>query len=128
MGEEYYHKILVVEDEEVMRKTIIDNLQSAGFKNVFGARNGEEGLEIAAKKKPDLILLDILMPRMDGIQMIQELEKKSLQFPVVILTNLDDLEHISKALSLGSFDYLIKSDWKIEDVIKRIKQKLAIKK
>ena len=71
----YSHKILIVEDDEPLFTALKDNLSAAGFEHLLGARDGEEGLSIALKEKPDLILLDILMPKMDGMTMLDKLCK-----------------------------------------------------
>ena len=78
----------------------------------------------AKKEKPDLILLDILLPDMDGIAILQELKKDHLTelIPVIVLTNLSDQTTISKILSVGGTAYLIKADWSISDIIKKIEQ------
>lgn len=102
-----------------------DKLSREGF-IVVRTKNGEEGLSAALSGHPDLILLDILMPKMDGITMLKELRKnewgKNVQ--VILLTNLSDVENISEALNNNVTDYLIKSDWNIKEVISRIKEKL----
>lgn len=119
-------KILIIEDEEAVRKSLATTLEKEGFK-VFSAENGEEGLQIALKEHPDLILLDILMPKKDGLEVLKELraDKWGSEVPVIILTNLSSHEYVAETIRYGVFDHLIKSDWDIADVVKKIKSKLA---
>lgn len=119
-------KILIVEDEEMMIRSLSDILIVEGF-DVEVAKDGEEGIEKTLKGNPDLILLDIVMPKMDGITMARKLKEQGVDIPVIVLTNLNDLESISKAVAAGSFEYLVKTQWKISDVISKIKQRLGIK-
>ena len=119
--------VLIVEDEQSLRQTLVDKLTREGF-DVLEAKNGEEGLERALKKHPDLILLDIIMPVMDGMTMMKKIheDKWGRGVPVIMLTNLSDIERVSKAVESGVYEYLIKSDWKIGDLVKRVKEKLGI--
>ncbi len=98
-----------------------------GF-GVFQAKNGQEGLEIAFKEHPDIILLDIIMPKMNGVKMLKELRKDTWgsKVQVIVLTVLNDREKIAEMLESGAYDYLIKSDWKLEDVVNKVKEKLKV--
>jgi DNA-binding response OmpR family regulator len=120
--------ILIVEDEPELSKALSDKLSEEGF-SILEAKNGQEGLDIAKDKHPDLILLDILMPIMDGMTMLEMLreDESCKDIPVIFLTNLDDQEKVSEALKAGSFDYLIKTDWSLADIVKKIKNKLEKK-
>ena len=117
--------ILVVEDETNLRNVLRDKFDYENF-IVLEAKNGEEGLEMALKEHPHMILLDIVMPKMDGMTMLEELRKdKWGQYAkVIILTNLSDAENTLKAIKHGSFNYLVKSDWKLEDVVVKVKELL----
>ncbi len=119
--------VLIVEDEQDIRQTLVDRFIREGFK-VFEAKDGVQGLRLALKERPDLILLDIVMPKMDGIAMTKKLRQHAWgkKAAVIMLTNLSDLKKVSEALESGGYDYLVKSDWKIEDVVKKVKQKLSI--
>ncbi|MFA6525719.1 MAG: response regulator [Patescibacteria group bacterium] len=118
-------KILVIEDEEPLLNALSAKLQTEGFE-VLEAENGEDGLKLALKKHPDLILLDIILPKMDGITVLENLREnawgKTVQ--VIILSNLSDWNNTSAAVNLNVRDYLVKSDWQIKDVIKKVKNKL----
>ena len=117
--------ILVIEDDKTLSKAISDKLKREGF-NVLTAFDGEEGLKIAIEQKPDLILLDLIMPIMDGIAMLNNLREDvwGKKVPVIILTNLSTGEEVSQAMSQGVYDYLIKTDWELNDIIKVINNKL----
>jgi len=121
-------KILIVEDERSLMQVLADRLALEGF-NVIKAYDGQEGLDSARKEMPDLILLDLIMPVMDGMTMLEEMRKDDCCkiIPAIVLTNLIDKEQVAKALSAGSYDYLVKTDWKIEDIIIKIKVKLNLK-
>lgn len=121
-------KILLVEDEKLILEALSTKLKSEGFE-VFTARDGVAGLEMAVQYIPDLILLDIVMPRMDGITVLKKLRenKRVMNIPVIIWSNMDDIKTVSDALKSGTYDFLIKSDWNIEKVVEKIKQKLKVK-
>lgn len=117
--------ILIVEDEKTLREILRDKLEISKF-DVFEAKNGEEGLSISLEKHPDLILLDIIMPVMDGMTMLKKLREdewgKNAQ--VLLLTNLTSAEKMTESIEQGVYHYLIKSDWKLHDLIKKIEDKL----
>lgn len=120
-------KILIVEDDMALRNILRDKLNSEDF-SVLLAKDGEEGLKIGIKEKPDLILLDVIMPKMNGIIMLKNLRENEWgeTVPVILLSNDDDPEHIRETLKANASDYLIKSDWELEDVIKRIREILRL--
>jgi len=115
-------KILIVEDEEILLTALSEELKQEGFV-VVGAKDGVEGVETAVKEKPDLVLLDLVMPRLDGIGALKQMKENALikDIPVVILTNLSDYDKISDALSLGAMDYLVKANYRLEDLVNKIK-------
>ena len=124
-------KILIVEDEETLRNVLADKLKSEDFE-VLEASNGEEGLTSAQSNEPDLILLDILMPVMDGFTMTEKLrqsEKESGKqpseyVPIIFLTNLGEEKGLTQSQKHGVYNYLVKSNWKLENVVIRIKEVL----
>lgn len=123
------HTILVIEDEPVICQTLMDNLVSEGF-DVLQAKDGVEGLAIASSRHPDLILLDILMPQMDGLTMMQKLRAQDTwgkKVPIILLTNLNpDEDKIIKRITEDEpAYYLVKTNWKITDVIEKIKERLS---
>lgn len=119
--------ILLVEDEKATRQVLADELLQAGF-DVLEARNGKIGLELAEKERPDLILLDILMPIMDGMAMMKTLRDSpwGKKVPVIILTNVSATDTIiDRIVKDEPSYYLVKSDWKIRDILKKIRETLA---
>lgn len=119
-------KILVVEDEKELLEIISSQLREAGFE-VATAVDGMAGLDEALRLHPDLILLDIVMPRMDGLTMLAKLRKDAwgVGAKVILLTNLSDNEKVAEAMANGSYDYLVKADWNIHDVVKMVKEKMG---
>jgi len=119
--------ILIVEDEAGIVQPLKEELLQAGF-SVLTSDNGQLGLESSIKNHPDLILLDIKMPVMDGIEMLKKLRENMWgeNVPVIILTNSLEAEAVSEALTHKAFDFLVKSDWKLSDVVKKVKAKLGM--
>lgn len=122
-------KILIVEDEVVINKVYSEGMSAEGF-SVVSAMNGKDGLEIALKEKPDIILLDILMPVMDGLTMMQKLRDANpygKSVPIILLTNLSSGEdRIMSAITQNEpAYYLVKSDWNLSDVIDKVRERLS---
>ncbi len=124
-------KVLVVEDEELIRRGIVLTTDWASLDCVViaEASNGEEGLKIALEKKPDIIIADIRMPKMDGLEMLKELRDNESTACVIILTSYSSFEYARSALRLGVFDFVLKPfhDGELEDVIRRFRDDLAKK-
>ena len=116
-------KILFVEDEPSLQKAVGELLRQEGFQ-IFSALDGAEGLEIAKKEKPDLILLDLILPKKDGFEVLRELKADNdlKNIPVIILTNLEGTGDVEKAINLGATTYLIKANYELEDVVRKIKE------
>lgn len=114
-------KILVIDDEAIFRKTMAKILGDEF--EVFVACSGAEGNVIAQEQKPDLILLDVLMPEMDGIEVLKLLRegKKTKSIPVAMLTNIDKDETISESISLGARGYMIKGNYTMSEIIEKVK-------
>lgn len=121
--------ILITEDEKTLRDALHLKLTSEGF-NIFEAKNGEDGLKISLKEHPDLILLDVVMPKMDGMEMLRKLrtDEWGKNVPVIILTNLPSAdEKMNKDITeLEPTYYFIKSDKKIEEVVEKVKERLGL--
>lgn len=121
--------ILVVEDDKSLREAIADILRLKNFLPLV-AKNGQEGVEIALEKHPDLILLDLLMPVMDGMTALRKIRADAwgAHTPVIILTNINPKkEHlVLDVVTRKPMDYLVKSDWKLRDVVKKIEEVLGI--
>jgi len=118
-------KILVVDDDENLRLVLTDKLSREGFK-VLEASNGKEGLETALKDHPDIILLDVMMPIMNGLEMLKLLRQDEWGkgIKVIMLTVLENAEFVAEAVADGSFTYLIKTDLDTEDVVKKVEEML----
>ena len=118
-------KVLVVEDDRVLLSLISGEIKTAGFE-VLEAVNGKEGLEVALKEHPDLILADILMPVMDGMEMTTKLrdDEWGRKVEIIVLTNLNSEKNVADFLEKGAYSYMIKSDWSMEDIVKKVKETL----
>jgi CheY-like chemotaxis protein len=119
-------KILIVEDDNFVAEVYSTKLLEMGH-DVLIAQNGEEGIALAGSNKPDLILLDIIMPIMGGIEMLEELKKNEglKNIPVILLTNVGEKESIQRVRDLGVQDYLIKSHFTPAEVIEKIEMVLG---
>jgi len=121
-------RILIIEDDKDFSWILKQSFVSAGF-FVASALNGQEGVALAQKQKPDLILLDILMPKMDGIDVAKKLQEIKSGAAIIFLTNMKDEEHISKAMEVvPKTDYIIKSDLTVGEIVERVKSKLEDEK
>lgn len=118
-------KILVVEDTKNYLWLISQKFTSEGF-DVITAEDGQQGFEAAKKEKPDLLLLDIEMPKMTGIEMSKKLKEEGINIPTIFLTNMSDMKHMSQAMENAS-DYIIKADMDIDSLVARVKERLHIK-
>ncbi len=118
--------ILFIEDEPTLQKAIGRYLEQEGYQ-VKNALDGDLGLEIAIKDKPDLILLDIILPKRDGFEVLKELktDQTTKNIPVIVLTNLEGDADVEKALSLGATTYLVKANYKLEEITEKIKETLG---
>lgn len=118
-------KLLIVEDDELMLRMYTKLLSYVGFETVV-AKDGEEGLEKAKTEKPSLIVLDIMMPKINGLDVLKALkaEKDTQNIPVVLLTNVSDDDVLTEAFKLGATGYLIKSQIANNELVEEIKQYL----
>jgi len=119
-------KVLIIEDDKDFLWLLRQSFDSQDFL-VFYATDGEEGFEMAKKEKPDLMLIDILLPKMNGIDMAKKVKEGGIETQMIFLTNLKDPQHISDvmSISMGS-DYIVKSDVHIDAIVERVKSKLGI--
>jgi DNA-binding response OmpR family regulator len=119
-------KILAAEDDKLISNSLCDGLKSAGFEAI-PAYDGEEAVAKIKEVLPDLVLLDIMMPKLDGISVLWELkaDPNTAGIPVVVLTNIGDVETISKIVEAGAVDYLLKSDQSVSDIIQKVRDVLA---
>jgi len=121
----YMKKIIVVEDEQILQKALSIELLGAGFE-VMSAFDGAAGLALVQKQIPDLVLLDLTMPKMNGFDVLKELKakKETKSIPVIILSNLGQDQDKEKAMSLGATDYYIKSSTDLTLLTEKIKHVL----
>lgn len=120
-------KVLIVDDDAFLSGIYATKLELEGFE-VASARDGEEGLKMAAKDKPDLILLDVLMPKLDGFEVLKRLKADEAvkDIPVIMLTNLGQKEDIEKGMQDGAVDYLIKAHFVPAEAVEKIKKVLNL--
>ena len=115
--------VLVVEDENYLRSICNQKLTKQGFR-VIEALDGESALNQIIKHKPDIILLDIILPYMDGFEVIGKIRKSPNQeisgIPIVVMSNLDDKNDINKAIDLGANGYLVKAHFTVDQIISKL--------
>jgi len=118
-------KILIAEDELPILRVISKKLEHSGYA-VFTAPNGKEALKILAKEKPDILLLDLIMPEVDGFEVLEQMKKKDLfkETRVIIFSNLGQESDIAHARELGASDFVIKSNISIKSVVEKIESVL----
>lgn len=119
------NKILIIEDEKILAEMYKEKFETEGF-DVFLAFDSQEGLEVAKKEKPELILLDILLPSENGVSLLQKIKKDNniSKIPVIAFSNYDDQKTKSEAMKLGAIDYIIKANHTPQDIIEKIKNYL----
>ena len=116
-------KILFIEDESALQKTFGEVLKQEGYE-MIPALDGEIGLRLAKSEKPDLILLDLILPRINGFEVLKQLkiDEETKSIPIIILTNLEKAEDIQKALELGAATYLVKANYTLAEVVEKVKK------
>jgi two-component system, OmpR family, response regulator VicR len=117
-------KIIIIEDDRALQSALVEILTQEGFETT-SAFDGEEGMQKIESEKPDLILLDLILPKKDGFEVLSEIKKSpSKNIPVLILTNLEEIDNVQKALDLGAKAFMVKSDFSLRDIIEKIKENL----
>ncbi len=119
-------KVLVVEDEQILLKTIQFTLKDAGYE-VLVAMDGEEASSAIAEHRPDIVLLDILLPKKNGMDVLREMRanESTKNIPVLLLTNLSDQESISDGVALGAQGYFVKSDMTLDEIAAKVAETLS---
>lgn len=119
-------KILIIEDEAALQHAATQVLKESGFE-VLSAIDGEIGLRMAKSELPDLILLDIVLPKKDGFEVLKEIKEgdATKNIPVIVLTNLESPGDVEKALELGAKTYLVKLNYRLEEIAEKIKEILG---
>ncbi|MFY9457443.1 MAG: response regulator [Candidatus Spechtbacterales bacterium] len=115
-------KILIIEDEKALLSMLSDKLMREGY-DVVSAEDGEAGIQKAKEEKPDLILLDIIMPKMSGIEVLEIMraDKTLSAIPVIIISNSGQQVEIKRAKALGARDYLVKAEFDPQEVIEKVR-------
>ncbi|MEX2008211.1 MAG: response regulator [Candidatus Spechtbacterales bacterium] len=118
-------KVLFIEDEPVLQETLAEALHEAGFEVALAA-DGEKGLELILANEYDLILLDLILPRRNGFQIMEALKKEGRipKAPIVVLTNLESAHDVERVLALGATTYLVKAHYTPSDIVQKIRQML----
>ena len=118
--------ILLVEDDTFLANIYKTKFEMEGF-TVDVVENGQDGLDTAKKKKPDIVLLDILLPKMDGFTVLKKMKADDglKNVPVILLTNLGQKDDVEKGLELGAADYLIKAHFKPSETVEKVKKALG---
>lgn len=116
-------KVLIVEDEETLSQMYSMKFEKEGFE-VAAALDGQEAVEKAGGFKPDIILLDVILPKIDGFSVLEQLkaDKAIAKAPVIMLTNLGQSEDVEKGKKLGAVDYLVKANCTPMDVVNKVKE------
>ena len=118
--------VLIVEDEQSMQRALKNKLEHAGY-TVIAANDGEGAIDALRSSKPDLVLLDLIMPKLDGISVLRQMKSDDAlrPVPVVILTNLSSGDKVAEAMQLGTFDFLVKANYSLDDVLKKVNDRLG---
>ena len=118
-------KILIIEDDKFLKELIAQKLVKEGY-NIAEAIDGEEGIKKVKSEQPDLVLLDLILPGIDGFEVLSKMKEDSslVSIPVIILSNLGQKEDVEKGLKLGAADYLIKAHFTPREIIEKIKKAL----
>jgi len=121
-------KILFIEDEAAIQKTLGESLRNKGYE-VKSAMDGEIGLRLSKSEHPDLILLDLILPKLHGLDLLEIIrkDKETKDIPVIILTNLENVGEVERALELGATTYLVKANYSLEEVVAKVKKAMGDK-
>ena len=119
-------KILFIEDEQSLQESLGGFLKKEGYE-VISALDGEMGLRLAETEKPDLILLDLILPKIVGLDVLKSLKEKpeTKEIPVIVLTNVEEIEKVEKALQLGATTYLVKAQYSLSELVEKIKKAIG---
>ena len=119
-------KILIIEDEEIILDLLQKKLSQEGYE-ISVAKDGEEGLKLMKEVKPDLVLLDIVMPKIGGFEVMEEMQKEDQlkSIPVIVVSNSGQPVEIDKAQALGAKDWLIKTEFDPKEVVEKVKRHLG---
>jgi two-component system, OmpR family, response regulator VicR len=124
MDDQAKKRILVVEDDRSLQNALSEMLTQEGYDTIC-AFDGEEALKKLSEENVDLVLLDIILPKKDGYEVLAEMKKSEKKdIPVLILTNLEEVDNVQKAISLGATTFMVKSDFSLRDVLAKVKENI----
>lgn len=119
-------KILIIEDDRSLQAALVEALAQEGYETA-SAFDGEEGIQKSEVEMPDLILLDLILPKKDGYEVLAEIKKgPNKNILVLILTNLEEIDNVQRALDLGAKTFMIKSDFSLKDIVEKIRENLSV--
>ena len=120
-------KILFIEDESALQEAVGEFLRQKGY-NVLKAMDGETGIRLAESESPDLVLLDLVLPKKEGFEVLKTLkdDDETKDIPVIVLTNLEGVKDLDKAMASGATTYLIKTQYSLEEVFNKIKEIIGL--
>jgi DNA-binding response OmpR family regulator len=119
--------ILIIDDDEALRVAMVSAVEKAGYA-VVQAANGQDGIALALAERPDLIVLDILMPKMDGRETLREIRSReeTSDIPVILLTSVSDLSYVAETTTYENVDYLVKTDVSLADIVAKITDRVNV--
>jgi two-component system alkaline phosphatase synthesis response regulator PhoP len=118
-------KILIVEDDPNFISILQKRFSQEGF-TIFTAQDGKEGFNLSEKEDLDLVISDLLLPVLDGVEMVKKIKEKKTDLPVILLTNVKDNNYLEVTKKLKKIDYLIKSDVRIDEIVKKARKKMGM--
>lgn len=118
-------KVMIVEDDNLLLVTLSHQFEDAGYE-VITAANGEQGVTNFFAEHPDAVIMDVMMPRKDGVEMLEEIREKAPddRTPFIVLSNANDMDYIARAMGNGAVAYLLKSDRQIDSIVKLVEEKI----
>ena len=117
-------KILIIEDDRALQTALVEALVQEGYETA-SAYDGEEGVQKMEAEKPNLVLLDLILPKKDGYEVLAEIKNSPAKdIPILILTNLEEIDNVQKALELGAKTFMVKSDFSLKDIVEKIRENL----
>lgn len=122
-------KVLVIEDDKFLRELIVRKLSGEKELDIVDAADGETGLKVFEKEKPNLVLLDLILPGIDGFEVLSQMKQNPAlsSIPVIILSNLGQKTDIDKGIKLGAIDYMVKAHFTPNEIVNKVKQVLEQK-
>lgn len=122
MVEQKSKKVLVVEDDEFLANAMRVQLETDGYEIVI-AQNGEEAKQLVEEHKPNVVILDLILPKVDGFVFLEEIRniEEYKKLPIIVASNLGQKEDIKKAMDLGANDYVVKTNLSIEELVQKVK-------